>query len=491
MNAVEDSVNNATARNSLRRRVLLLGAGLWLFYLAFLPPGQYSVDANSMLAVSESLVARHTIAVPEGLGIPGRNGQIYSIWYPLLSVLGIPFAYAALFASRISGLPFHYVAAVFVSLVPGALTAATASLIALISLRLGSSWRGASSAALCFAFGTVALVYARTFLADPLLAFVTVFALYLAMGLSPRDLFGAALLSGLAVLAKPTGVVVGPVLSAYLIAKRVPWRLSVLPALGTVLGLALYAVYNIVRFVNPLNFGQPSIFRLSAIPSGIAGQLASPGWGMIWYCPVAVLVIAGARKAWQQHRWEVLAIAAIFFSYLLLHSYYEAWYAGWSWGPRYLLPGLAAMCPLLGRLEGSAKKAAALLALLGFLINAPTLFTFYERYYSELTEQGIPVYPALAWSFRLAPFAHEWPAAIRQVQDASKADVREIFAQRGAPSKTVENSRALRVVAVWWWVLPLAHIPRAAGAIASVLMLLVGGGLIVTAGRESARACSP
>src|SRR5437660_1400742 len=51
----------------------MLGIGTALAYLAWLPPGIYSVDGNSMLAVSESLVTHHSFAVPPGDGIVGRH----------------------------------------------------------------------------------------------------------------------------------------------------------------------------------------------------------------------------------------------------------------------------------------------------------------------------------------------------------------------------------------------------------------------------------
>jgi hypothetical protein len=467
------------------RLALTIGVGLWLIYLAFLPPGMYSIDANSMLAVSESVVANHSLTVPPDLGIPGRDGRIYSTWYPLLSILALPFAYAALIVSRVSGLPFHYLAAVFALVLPGALTAASASFVALLTLRMGGSWKGAWLASLSYALGTVALVYARTFFADPLLAFLTISALYLAFGRTTREILAAACLAALAVLAKPTGVVVGPVLSAYLLTKRASLRQSVLPFAGTALGFGLYAVYNVMRFGSPLNFGKPwSLFRLGAIPFGALGLVASPGWGLIWYCPAVVLAVWGFRKALRGYLVEALAIAAMFLACLLLNSY-DLWYGGWAWGPRYLLPAIPALCALTGLLEGRLRKLLVYLSLIGFLINAPTLFSFYERYYAEMREQGVPVYPTLAWSPRRAPFLHAWPAAIHEVRDASRTNVKEIFERRGAPSRTIEESRALRIVALWWWVLPIAHIPRLAGLVVAIFLLALGCAVIVKAARAS------
>jgi hypothetical protein len=456
------------------RLAFLLTLGFALVFTALLAPGIYSIDGNAMLAVSESLVTHRGFTVPDGLGTPGVGGRFYSHWYPLVSILAVPFVYAGLLASRVAGLPFHYLAAVFSLLLTGALTAATSGMVALLTLRLGGSRKGAWLAAVSFCIGTVALAYGRTFYAEPLLAFLTVSALYFTLGRSDRDILLGACFAGLALLAKPTGIVVGPILFCYLIVKRIPFLRSILTLAGAGLGFAIYAGYNVLRFGQPLNFGISSPFRISSFLPGVAGLLASPSYGLLWYCPPVILAIFGFRKAMKDHLFEALAIVSVFSAFLFLHSLLWYWYAAWSWGPRYLVPGIPGLCALTGLLEGNLRKALIVLTLLGSVVNTPTLFCFYERYYAELNERGIPTDDSIAWSFRYAPFLHEWPAALRQVEDARKSDVREIFTRRGAPSRTIEASRALQVVAVWWWVLPVARIPRWIGAAISALLISLG-----------------
>jgi len=453
--------------------------GFWLIYLAFLAPGIYSVDGNSMLGVAESIVTHHGFVVAAILGHPGLGGRIYSVHYPLLSVITIPLAWVALLLSPVVHLPFHYLAAVLALLWPGALTAATAGVVALLTLRLGGTWRGAWLAALAFGFGTVALAYARTFFAEPLLAFLVASSLYLTIGRTRKDIGLASLCAALAILAKPPGVMIGPILTAYLAAKRVPISQSVQPSVGTGLGFILYAGYNVLRFGNPLNFGQSYGFGLGNVFSAILGFLVSPGYGLVWYCPPVILAIFGFRAAVRKQFLEALMIVTVFVAFLSLHSLVPYWFSGWSWGPRYLVPAVPGLCALAGLVEGNLRKIFVVLILLGFLINAPTMFSFSERYDAELSERGISADSGeIVWSFRHAPFLNQWPAAIRETRDAMGVDVREIFQQRGAPSDTIESSRALRVVAVWWWVLPLAHISRWIGMIAALLMTALGGVLI-------------
>src|SRR5260370_16619309 len=94
--------------SSVQRLAWSLSLGTGLIYLAFLPPGVYSVDGNSMLAVAESIVTRRDLTVPIGLGIPGRDGQIYSTWYPLQSLPYVPPAITPSLLSHFLLLPLPF-----------------------------------------------------------------------------------------------------------------------------------------------------------------------------------------------------------------------------------------------------------------------------------------------------------------------------------------------------------------------------------------------
>jgi Glycosyltransferase family 87 len=450
-----------------------LALGIFLIYLALLPPGIYSIDGNSMLAVADSLVVRHNMTVPTELGTIGRNGQNYSNWYPLQSFLAVPFVFVGVLSSHALHLPLHYMEALFALILPALETAGTVSFVYLIAQTMGSSPLGAWLAAVAYAFGTIAMVTARDFFADPLLALLIAGSLYL---IFTNNILLAAVLSGLAVLAKPTGMLVAPILSVYLLTKRQSWQ-SVIPAIGSGMGLACYCAYNFYRFGNPLTFGHSwSYFSLSFIPQGIAGLLVSPGAGLIWFCPCAALAVVAFRRT--AMRPEALVIIATFTAFVVLHSFWSASLGGWDWGPRLLLPTLPGVVALTGVLGGKWQKALSVLVVAGFLTTAPTLVSFYERYYAEANENGVSPHD-LTWLPSDSPLVHIWPAAIRQIHDASKQDVRELFDERGAPSTTIASSRALRIVAVWWWMLPIAHLPRLVGLAVSLLLIMVGAWLIV------------
>src|SRR2546430_10845759 len=90
--------------------------------------------------------------------------------YTTLFRSAVPLVAAAVPVSRSFHVPLHYVAGVFAGVLPALLTAATVGLVVPIAMQLGSTLRGARRAALAFGLGTVAMVYVRTFYADPLLS---------------------------------------------------------------------------------------------------------------------------------------------------------------------------------------------------------------------------------------------------------------------------------------------------------------------------------
>jgi hypothetical protein len=451
-----------------------VGLGTAFFYLAFLSPIIYSIDGISMLAVSESLVTHGSLAVAKSLGVVGRGGLYYSKWYPLLSFLALPLVAVGTFFAGFTHLPPHFMAGAFALMLPPVLVGATTGMVMMLASRLGASHQGSILAAIGFAFGTIALVYAREFFAEPLLALITVTATYFELG-SQRERLIVGPLAALAVLAKPTGVIVGPILAMHAALRDRSIRPIFTGLTGSAAGIALYLFYNYVRFGKVLSFGQPFAFTLGHIPGGVAVLLASPARGLAWYCP-AVLALAGLSPSFLR-RLDVLMILSITVAYLGIYAVWFDSAGGWSWGPRLLLPALPGLMALCGLLKSRRSlRALVALTLIGFILNAPTLISYYERVYQEeLVAHELPT----SWSLSGAPILRVWGSMSRELEDAQRTDVHLLVQHAGEASDDTEASwRTLRVVAVWWWMLPLVRIPRALGAAVSGLIAITGLALI-------------
>ena len=452
-----------------------------LIYSAFLKPGIWGVDGNDMLHMSQSLIEKGNFSIPAGAGgIQGPDGQFYSIRYPLLPVFAVPFVWVGMTLGEMLNLPVQYTSAACGLLLNIVLTAATAVLVYGLTLRLGGQRRGAFIAAIGYAFGTAALVYAREFFAEPLLGFIITLALYLAFGPSRWGHWGTGLLAALAIAAKPAGILLGPVLALYFLLRRCSWDRILAPCIGTVVGVGLYLAYNYVRFGSITSAGQDtSQLGFDGFFMRALGQWFSPGsgGGMFWYCPPTILALAGLWVLWQQRKLEFVALFGIVASFWLLHSGWD--FNGWNWGPRFLIPILPALMVTEGLLGKRWRMPIVGLIVLGFLVNAPTLLTFYQRYFAEVADQDtlLLMQTLSLWSDpSQAPIFNVWAAAGRQLADAFSTPVQEIINNVGAPPPPGEQSKAelLRIVAVWWWFLPAAGIPTWVGVAIALTLVSLG-----------------
>ena len=245
-----------TIQSSKLQISIALGIGTGLIYLAFLAPAIWSIDGNAMLELAISIVKNQNFRVSETTGALGVDGYYYSKWYPLLSILAVPLVALGLLISQRFNLPEVYMSGACALVLPPLFTALTTALLVLLAFRLGSDRQGACLAALSFAFGTIAIAYTREFYVEPLLALLTILSVYLAFGRSNISVFGASLSAGLAILAKPSAIILGPLLSIYLLLKKRHWSVAITPLIGSVVSLLVYAFYNYIRFGNPLSFGQ-------------------------------------------------------------------------------------------------------------------------------------------------------------------------------------------------------------------------------------------
>jgi len=444
----------------------------------------YSIDGNSMLAVAESLVTKGDFTVPAALGRLGRDGNYYCISYPLESIVAVPFVALGYSLAYLLRLPPHYVAAVLTLVLSALWITASAYLTGMLALRLGGSGRGAILASVAFGLGTIAPVYTRDFYADPLVTFFTATTIFLALGQTGRENAAAGVATALAVLAKPSTVILGPLVSLYNILKERSLYRAVIPLLGTAIGLLFFLFYNKLRFGALTDFGygnsKAAGFTTRYFPKSAIAYLISPGRGIVWYCPPIMALLGLKRREFA--RPEVLLILAVAAGYWLLYSFWHDWAGGWAWGPRFLVPVLPGLLALAGLLSSRWLKVLMVLTLVGFLNNAPNLVCFFARYDTEFVGTALHLQPGqeLSLEYRWPPIGI-WRTAYEEIHDAQGADVQSIVRDAGKPNETPGRWRAFRTVAVWWWILPALGIPRLFGVGIACLLVGIGAALIAHA----------
>ena len=434
-----------------------------------------------MFAVAESLVLHRNMTVPCELsgapaGVRGSGGECYSAWYPLLSFLAVPLVVVGRAAGSAMGVGQGFAAKEFALVIPALAAAGAATTSAAIALKLGASRRGALLAALAAGFGTEMLTHARYFFAETTAAFLVALAVWGLTEVGRRRLIALVALA-LAVLAKPPMVVIGPALGVALALRSRDWRRLVAPTAASGLGAATYLLYNWLRFDDPTEFGGGNRFD----PGNYIGLdlfkilgllLISPGKGLLWFSPVAVL---GALVLWR-HRTSETGLLCITGAVAVLVIYIGYPYGGWDWGGRFLVPAIPLLCAALGTLRGRLVPVAVVLAAFAAAMQIPTTVAYYERAYAEAREEGVYL-EYERWTPSESPLVRMWPAMVNQVQAARESDAnREI--EEGTTSDSRLDSPVFEVIALWWWLLPSVGVPWVFGFAFSLAALLVGAWLL-------------
>jgi len=165
----------------------------------------------------------------------------------------------------------------------------------------------------------------------------------------------AGLAAGMAVLTNYVAVAAVGMLGLYaLLAGRLHWRRAIGFALGGAPLAALLLYYHQVNFGSPFeianNFQNP-IFKTEGGSLGMFGQpnpyvvgllVASLYRGIFVLCPILILGVAGwviwlRGKTWVPEARLCIAIFGLFF---VVNASFNGYHAGFSAGPRYLVPGI-------------------------------------------------------------------------------------------------------------------------------------------------------
>jgi hypothetical protein len=474
-----------------RHLLLSLFAGFALVLVALVPPAIYGSDSANMMGVADSLATDGNFDVPCGdQALPGRGGRCFSTFYPLISILAVPFVLAGRAISSFVGVSPEFGGHLVALLVPALAAAGAATMTAAVAWQFGASKGAGIFAGAAFAFGTEVLTYARTFFAETLAAFFVILALW---GLTQTGRKRWWWYAGipLAILTKPQMVLIGPAIGLVLAVGTRKLRPLWEAGFATAAGAVIYGLYNWLRFEDATNFGGASReigaeqYAPGSVVDALGLLLISPGRGLIWFSPI---VLVGAYVLFQRRR-EPLALACVAACAAILLVAVSNPGSGWNWGTRYLVPALPLLCAAAGAARGRALRAAVALALVGFIVALPTTFSPFQRYYAENAERG-QIASQRYWNLADGPLIGVWGSAARQLQAAADTDVAILVEQNEAGREPelarvpVEEQPRMRIVALWWWVLPAGGVPWYVGALASALCILAGASTLVLSARR-------
>jgi hypothetical protein len=234
---------------------------------------------------------------------------------------------------------------------------------------LGAPERNARRLAIVLGLCTILWPYATTLYCEAWLAAAFIWAAAFLLDVLPpeggshvaafrRKIVLAAILIALAIVTKPTAIVIAP---AFVVAvlldrrgdRRGRARAAAALTAAILLAAGVHILWNVARFGYPLDFGYnlagmiphppPRPFLPEEIPRGLFLQLLTPGKSLFVWAPVTVLSMVSLRACWQRERGLAAGLIAGTVSALIFYAAFFFPDGGYSHGPRHLVP----LVPLL------------------------------------------------------------------------------------------------------------------------------------------------
>ena len=381
-----------TARRIDRRNCALLFAVLLCWYVLLLNGGIRSPDCEIVFQTGQSLADHGTFAVEgsplwPGFGVAkGLDGQQYSIFGPLQSILIVPFVRvaelinatgwyqhcffpipysllidkpsfdAALESNPAGGGEVH--ALRFLTSFYETFIGALAALVFYRLLRrLKISPQVGLVTSILFGAGSLFSSYIGVMFTEPLSVLLVLSSLLFAVGTDGRrpsnELVASGILLGLGVATHITVMLFIPSFILYLyFDSGKDWKpiLSLLD--GLFVPLVVLGWFNYSRFGNPFETGRfvdPEAAKRydygHFVPpfTGLFGLVTSTGKSLLWYSPAILLAVPGWKLFLQKYRVLAITILATALVRILFIASREDWAGGFCLGPRLLV----ALVPLL------------------------------------------------------------------------------------------------------------------------------------------------
>jgi len=473
-----------------RQLVVMLFVFLLTFYTLIAGLRIDTGDGELVYQVARSMANGAGFAVPPPsgehsfYGMWGVDGRYYSPtgWGASLSVL--PFYWIGELCHRITGWGAPgYASRASVLLRNVIVGALTGCILFALARQLGYQQRPSAITALVIALATPFVVYVKTMFSEPLLTLLLVLALLTALRAKAGDTWkwfvaGGAL--GFGLLVKPTMLAVVPAFLGYAAltqAGGARWKAIAALTAPVLAGGLMTAWYNLVRFGSALSTGYQGVGFDQWPWIGLYGLLLSPGKGLLWFCPIVILGIAGWIPLATRQPRSMALIGSVVLLFLGVHSVYTVWHGGGGWGPRLIVPILPLLVlPLAEWLRGVGRPrpvqlAQALLLTLSLLVQLPAVVVNWARAAQSVYDASAS--PAdynrrILYSVAASPVWRQWvsflevsalmrdpqlrASVIQMAVDLGRRDALEPFYQAGNAGEltTTVGYLSFNTFDFWW-----------------------------------------
>jgi hypothetical protein len=248
------------------------------------------------------------------------------------------------------------------------LTALSGALLFAALCRL-VAWRGALALALVYALGTSTWSISSQALWTHALSELTL-AVLCVVFLAPKPSRGMIALAGAAAaveVANRPQMIMFAGLAFLFVCLHHRRHVVAFAAMPAIAGAALL-IYNLNVFRGIAGgYGGFDHFHTPVL-TGLAGLLVSPNRGLFVFTPIAIFALWGAVRAWRPEvpAWMRFLVVGIVL-HTLLYAKFDEWWAGYTFGPRYMTDVLPAIVLLIACGLQPIVRKRAMLALAGVL----------------------------------------------------------------------------------------------------------------------------
>ncbi|MBM3783906.1 MAG: hypothetical protein FJW30_06065 [Acidobacteria bacterium] len=278
---------------------------------------------------------------------------------------------------------------------------ATVALTAVFLYALaGAGWQGFVWS-LIFAFGTSLWSTAsRAMWHHGMSILLLSAALWLLTRKNPR-VFLAGILLGLAIWNRPLNIL-APLCLALWLRRDSLWMLA-----GLATASIPFLAWNLSIYRMPVQpyffLGSRFVWEVERFAGVLAGQLFSPGRGLLVYSPFLVVAAFGLWKLWKADRGLALALAMWAGGHAVAISLWGDWTGGIGYGPRYWLEVLPPLALLASRVWPLPKWVWPLI-FVAIIIHARGSWDSRTQAWSQRWTAG----QVSVWDWKGAPFLAGW-----------------------------------------------------------------------------------
>jgi hypothetical protein len=351
-----------------------------------------------MLLSAVQLIDEQRISLPDYAAafpqvVTGVDGQIvsrYGIGQPLLAAACYWFGRYVIGWYVFPGSDDFQVGKSIALLLPAIATACTAGILAQWASTLYNSAHRGVLVALLYGIGTLAFPYARFFFSEPLFTACLVLAAYAIFTHRPLT---AGLAAGYAVATRIGGIVLIPALLIYAWLKGYPRQKLTRLLVGLLPGIGLVLLHNWLRFHSLVEQGYAADKGFTGdVIVGLYGLLFSPGKAVFLYVPLLLVIPAALSRFARRFPAETLLIGMLTSITLIQSALWWMWWAGWGWGPRFLVPLMPLLTLTMGSLLDHRSWRILIIGLLlplSLAVNLAGILVDFNDYLSEITHGSL------------------------------------------------------------------------------------------------------